>query len=1016
MVYKRYIYKNGKKIGPYYYESKKVNGKVVSTYLGSTPPPDYKKNKTKRIFKSLPNKNLILVGVLILFAITLINFLFVVKIAPTGEISLLVEQDHLAGEILTGNIILTMKKGELIPANTNVLINNSGEQHPYLLENLLTGPTIQGDFFIRNQNLSGSGSGFGVAGETETYPNVSFTLRITRKKILPVPEGSLPPEQPSENLSNFANVSYEMLAAPPEKKTYYDVDGIVSKNSAFQYVLEKGETARVISSSQPVDLFVLGPDLTVTTNYSELTPGFGLDYLIDQDVQFSFDLDSLNIVAIEGELKISFTYDNKELVSATKTIGPGTEEPINITINTIQEQAILNKNVKWYKNIKLPSIRSVKVSIPLESVNIKAYKSGQEISISAQDKPNFKEITIDDDALEYDLEYETTAPSVAQEEVKTNKKIIKIIGSLDPTIHYEDVLANTNLPESLSARNPSRIKIYWIEQDTYVSPISIEDLDDNGIFDYIEWIVPSLSNQTFEIIIIGAEHLDSSRAFISDIYGKVNQTDNITYTIPENEYARAYFETTLTNENFIDVYIKEAGPATIEVYEKDSEIIIGSINVNREGVYYINLDFEGQQEVFDLKSSRREIIYDYIHDAKPGDPRLVDNVFSENINILEEGQTLTISSQYQNYNVDRTGNWVIQLESTDTNSLQNDMDGVCSAGEGFKITNIMINTCGRRDTCTPSIALGTIDLTLSKNAYAEITWTLEACPGASNQDPYTITTRRISGDTALLNDVTNSIVVNPAPANQPPTIDLVGPLPATIDPIEDNIQSVIFNVQISDPDGYTDITSVTADFDYDLGGEPTRSDSLCNFISGSLNTATYECTVDMWYYDAAGDWTATIIAQDSGGLSDTDNSGIFVYQTLIGMIIPSPIGALEWLPLNPGANNVLSNNHPIVIENTGNYEGQISVIAYDLEGENIGGEFITANNFWVDPVEASACGSGTILQNANPVTIISSTLPRASDSGISTEEIYFCIPLVPPVSAQPYSTTPSGESWTVSLV
>ena len=36
--YKRYIYKNGVKHGPYYYSNKKVNGKVISTYLGTKPP------------------------------------------------------------------------------------------------------------------------------------------------------------------------------------------------------------------------------------------------------------------------------------------------------------------------------------------------------------------------------------------------------------------------------------------------------------------------------------------------------------------------------------------------------------------------------------------------------------------------------------------------------------------------------------------------------------------------------------------------------------------------------------------------------------------------------------------------------------------------------------------------------------------------------------------------------------------------------------------------------------------
>ena len=36
-MYKKYILKRGKRIGPYYYTSKRINGKVRTIYLGSDP-------------------------------------------------------------------------------------------------------------------------------------------------------------------------------------------------------------------------------------------------------------------------------------------------------------------------------------------------------------------------------------------------------------------------------------------------------------------------------------------------------------------------------------------------------------------------------------------------------------------------------------------------------------------------------------------------------------------------------------------------------------------------------------------------------------------------------------------------------------------------------------------------------------------------------------------------------------------------------------------------------------------
>jgi len=44
MVYAKFIKKNGKKIGPYYYRSVRLpNGKVKSVYIGKNPPKDFRK-------------------------------------------------------------------------------------------------------------------------------------------------------------------------------------------------------------------------------------------------------------------------------------------------------------------------------------------------------------------------------------------------------------------------------------------------------------------------------------------------------------------------------------------------------------------------------------------------------------------------------------------------------------------------------------------------------------------------------------------------------------------------------------------------------------------------------------------------------------------------------------------------------------------------------------------------------------------------------------------------------------
>ena len=81
MVYAKYIKRNGKTFGPYFYENKKVNGKVVTKYLGS----DLRKiRKEQRGQKKFGSKFFVFGGVFLF----LILGLFFVTLPFTGNITL----------------------------------------------------------------------------------------------------------------------------------------------------------------------------------------------------------------------------------------------------------------------------------------------------------------------------------------------------------------------------------------------------------------------------------------------------------------------------------------------------------------------------------------------------------------------------------------------------------------------------------------------------------------------------------------------------------------------------------------------------------------------------------------------------------------------------------------------------------------------------------------------------------------------------------------------------------------
>jgi len=109
------------------------------------------------------------------------------------------------------------------------------------------------------------------------------------------------------------------------------------------------------------------------------------------------------------------------------------------------------------------------------------------------------------------------------------------------------------------------------------------DLDGDGMIDYIEWIVPSLSEQVYEIIYITkAEHLDVNRSFISDIYEEVREQDGVwSGVIGDGEYVRVTFERELDNTKDITIYARAGCNGFVmiddievpcEIYEKKKRI------------------------------------------------------------------------------------------------------------------------------------------------------------------------------------------------------------------------------------------------------------------------------------------------------------------------------------------------------------------------------------------------------------------------------------------------------------
>ena len=238
------------------------------------------------------------------------------------------------------------------------------------------------------------------------------------------------------------------------------------------------------------------------------------------------------------------------------------------------------------------------------------------IEISENAKLNFASITY---GIVEEIPKEEIPPieeiEKVEEKIKEGKRI-RVSNLLDK----QNVLINIDIPESWNIKDSSKLRVYWREKDIFVDFNAI-DFDENSKIDRVEWQVPisNNGNETFDIIVITkAEHLDSNRSFISDIYDEVKELDGVwSETIPSEDFVRVTFEQNLSSENDITVYPRViSGNPRIEVYEINGNEIIATFENLIENEYnqVLLTSLIGEQDTFDLRILDGDLEFEHIVD------------------------------------------------------------------------------------------------------------------------------------------------------------------------------------------------------------------------------------------------------------------------------------------------------------------------------------------------------------------------------------------------------------------
>ncbi len=245
MVYKKYIVKNGKLYGPYAYSSKRVGGKVVSEYHGVKVSSGANSSYLK-----------LLTGVVLILGLFLFGLFYFYNnsgFLTGGVIGVLEKSDSV--------FKISLNSGELLPATSKLIFSDGEITKEYFLSEILNEKQVEGNYYISEKSLNGSGSGYGILGNKLEYPEVNFKLKIISSESDVDERNSdeqiLINESSEENFVEEDNNSVEEIVdsenSSEEQEIENFVEEIVEEDSSEQEVENLNEIEKEIFEDDSLD-------------------------------------------------------------------------------------------------------------------------------------------------------------------------------------------------------------------------------------------------------------------------------------------------------------------------------------------------------------------------------------------------------------------------------------------------------------------------------------------------------------------------------------------------------------------------------------------------------------------------------------------------------------------------------------------------------------------------------------------------------------------------------------------
>ena len=676
MVYKKYIKRGGKVYGPYIYHSRRVDGKVVCDYHGSKS-----NSSSKKVFVTL----------FLMALVLLTSYLFVSNLPHESVI-------QESGSVEHANAITSYVGAERTP------FYDFGEPI-FFVSNSISNSVVSILKIVGLVTDDEGGEGDSDGGSEESSEESEESEDSEESSGEESSEGDSEETESSEDSSEESEESSEEESSEESEEVVVENDEGVEEsegNETEEIEVNETETEEVESNVTEETNQTVVSNETEDSSEAEVNESIANETVSNVTDNQTINETGENIaVEEENDTIIAIAGQNLTNISENDTVSNITEA--NATVK--RARVVIGRPVKWVKKVTINKSEGTRVEVPKEAENI-TLKTGEEVQEALDELDEYEDLieeadreeivngsitglvsaniveggnfltkflnwlsslTITSKAVseeelgsdiietsdskivdveefvneseEVIIEYYTEPPQAFEKETNSGKEVV--ISAADE-LNYTDVLAYTLINESFEVTDSSVIQIFWREGQEFVD-FDAYDLDSNSVIDYVEWIVPHLSNQTYDIILItDAQHLDENRTFIENVFELVNERDFNYSTIPAEHYLRVTFEENLTSENDITIYAKSNNSGSVEVYEKDGTSLVADFGtVSSDGKYRVlltNLVSESQ-DVFDLKVVGELVEFDYVVD-----PGVVPNVSEVNLTTTNSATNDTLQN------------------------------------------------------------------------------------------------------------------------------------------------------------------------------------------------------------------------------------------------------------------------------------------------------------------------------------------------------------------------------------